>query len=74
MGQTADDIKKDLERARARLGANLNELQYRVRGELDWRVHFNRHPWAFLGAAFAAAVCLGFAISGGFRRREPGLR
>jgi hypothetical protein len=74
MGQTSDDIRYDVERARERLGANLNELEYRIKSELDWRVQFRRHPWAFLGAAFGLAFLIGLAISGGPRRRAPALR
>jgi hypothetical protein len=74
MGQTADDIRYDVERARERLGANLNELQYRMKSELDWRVQFQRRPWAFLGAAFGLAFLIGMALSGGLRRRAPALR
>ena len=57
MGQTSDDIRGDLERARAHLGANLNELQYRIKSELDWRVQFRRHTWAFLSAQPLASPC-----------------
>jgi ElaB/YqjD/DUF883 family membrane-anchored ribosome-binding protein len=58
MGQTADEIKQEIEQARSRLGQNLNELEYRVKSETDWRVHYDRHPWMFLGAAFAGAMAL----------------
>jgi len=68
MGQTADDIRRDVERARARLGEDLNRLEYSVRSELNWRVQFERHPWAFLGAAFGAAAIAGLAVSGASRR------
>ncbi len=71
MGQTPNDIMHDVERARERLGADLNELQYQIRSELDWKVQFDRHPWAFLGAAFGVAFLIGLAISGGSQRREP---
>jgi hypothetical protein len=74
MDQTPDDIRYDVEVARARLGADLNELQYRMKSELDWRVHFRRHPWAFLAAAFGLAALFSMAISGGPRRRAPALR
>lgn len=74
MGQTSDDIRSDLERARAHLGANLNELQYRIKSELDWRVQFRRHTWAFLSAAFGFALLIGLAISGGSRRQAPAHR
>jgi hypothetical protein len=62
MSETTDEIEVEIERARGRLAEDLNALEHRVRGELDWRVHFNRHPYAFLGAAFGAAMLLGRTI------------
>jgi hypothetical protein len=61
--QPPDDIMHDVERARARLAQNLNQLEYRVRNEFDWRVQFDRHPWIFVGAGFAAAFLFGLAIT-----------
>jgi hypothetical protein len=66
MGQTPDDLRREIERARARLGQDLNELEYTVKRELDWRVQFDRYPWVFVGAAFGAAMLLG-AVTAGFR-------
>jgi hypothetical protein len=68
MGQTPDDIKHEVEQARARLAQDLNQLEYRVKGELDWRVQFDRHPWLFVGGAFGLAFLAGLAITG--RGRE----
>ncbi|HEY1340523.1 MAG TPA: DUF3618 domain-containing protein [Bryobacteraceae bacterium] len=62
MGETPDQIKHEIEQARSRLGQDLNELEYRVRLETDWRVQFRRRPWAFLGAAFGAALVLALII------------
>jgi hypothetical protein len=62
MGETPDDLKYEVEQARARLGQDLNQLEYRVRRELDWRVWFDRNPWLFVGAAFGIAFLLGLAI------------
>ena len=67
MAQTPDEIKSEIEQARSRLGQDLNELQYRVRRTTDWRSQFDRHPWAFLGAAFGGAMALAMMIGG--RRR-----
>ena len=67
MGQTPDDLRHDVERARRRLDEDLNQLEYSVKTELDWRVQFHRHPWMFLGAAFAAAALVGMALSAGSR-------
>jgi len=66
MGETADQIRLHVERTRAKLGQDLNDLEYRVRQGTDWRVHFNRRPWTYLIAAFAVAALLGLT---GKRRR-----
>jgi ElaB/YqjD/DUF883 family membrane-anchored ribosome-binding protein len=63
MVQTADQIRTNIEYTRAKLGQDLNELQYKVRQETDWRVHMARRPWRFLGVVFAVAMLFGFAFS-----------
>ena len=68
MSETTDEIELEIERARGRLAEDLNALEHRVRSELDWRVHFNRHPYAFVGTAFGAALLLGRTIR--FRHSE----
>jgi hypothetical protein len=60
MGETPDEIKREIEQARERIGANLNQLEYRVRGALDWRTQFDRQPWVFVGAAFGLAFVVGW--------------
>ncbi len=60
MGETPDDIKREIEEARHRLGADLNQLEDRVKTELDWRAHFERNPWAWIGGAFGAALLVGW--------------
>ncbi len=62
MGETPREIELEIEQARSRLGQNLNELEYRVKREFDWRVQFDRNPWKFLGIAFGAAFLLGFIV------------
>ena len=74
MGETPDDVKREVEQARAKLGQDLNELEYSVRTELDWRVQFARRPWVFLGAAFGAAAAIGMLVSGGPRSPAPARR
>lgn len=74
MGETADYLKQQVEAARARLGQDLNELQYRVRSEFDWRVQFGRYPWMFLGAAFLSAMLLGLAVTAAPRSKAPASR
>ena len=60
MGETPDDIKREIEEARHRLGADLNDLEARVRTQLDWRARFQQNPWAWIGGAFGAALLAGW--------------
>jgi ElaB/YqjD/DUF883 family membrane-anchored ribosome-binding protein len=60
MGETPDEIKREIEQTRERIGANLNQLEHRVRSAMDWRAQFDRRPWAFVGGAFGAAFLLGW--------------
>ena len=62
MGETPREIEQEIEQARSRLGQNLNELEYRVKQEFDWRVQFQRRPLAFLGIAFGVAFLLGALV------------
>ncbi len=53
-----------MERARARLGQNLDALESKVKSEFEWRVQYERRPWAFLAAVFGLAALAGFATRG----------
>jgi hypothetical protein len=68
MGETADQIRSEIEETRAKLGQDLNDLEYKVKQETDWRLHVRRRPWRYLGAVFAASMIMGFAVSGKRRR------
>jgi hypothetical protein len=61
MHENPDQIRSEIEHTRSRLGEDLSELQDVVKQEIDWRVQFARHPWAFIGAAFCAAALVGRA-------------
>jgi len=63
MGETPDDIRQEIEQARARLGADLNQLEYTVKKTLDWRSHFDRHPAPFLRAALGVAFQIGWLVT-----------
>jgi ElaB/YqjD/DUF883 family membrane-anchored ribosome-binding protein len=64
MDETADQIRSEIEQTRAKLGQDLNDLEYKVKQETDWRVHVRRRPWPYLGAVFAVSMMLGLAVSG----------
>jgi hypothetical protein len=63
MAETANQIRQDIEQTRARLGQDLNDLEYKVKQETDWRYHVTRRPWPFLGGVFAVSMLLGMASS-----------
>jgi hypothetical protein len=70
MGETPDEIKREIEQTRERITTNLNQLEHRVRGALDWRSQFDRRPWAFVGGAFGAAFLLGWLTAPGPSRQR----
>jgi len=70
MGETPDEIKREIEEARARIGADLNQLEYRVKGALDWRTQFERRPRAILGGAFGLAFLIGWMTAPGPSRER----
>jgi len=63
MKETPDQVRGEVERARQRLAADLNALEYRVTTVTDWRWQYRRHTWAVLGAAFVGALALGYLLS-----------
>lgn len=74
MGETINEIERDLAAERVALNRNLGELEQRARDLTDWRRHYRNHPAALLGVALAGGVVLG-VIAGGSRassrNREP---
>jgi ElaB/YqjD/DUF883 family membrane-anchored ribosome-binding protein len=59
MDAQSQQIIKDIQDKREKLGENLAELEVRVRDATNWRTYFNRNPWMIMGAAAAA----GYVIS-----------
>jgi ElaB/YqjD/DUF883 family membrane-anchored ribosome-binding protein len=58
MDAQSEQIIKDIEDKREKLGENLAELEIRVRDATNWRTYFNRNPWAIMGAAAAAGFLM----------------
>lgn len=67
MDESPDQIEEHIRSTRRELESNLQELEHRVKDATDWRIQFERHPWAFLGAALAGGILLSAAL-GGHRR------
>jgi hypothetical protein len=68
MDQTANQIEAHIEDTREHLGANLQELEQKVKSVTDWRRRFRDNPMPMLGGAFGGGVLL--ALLGGGRRRR----
>ena len=57
MAQAPDQIMSHIEAQRAQLAQNVDELQGRIKEEVNWRVQYHRHPeWFLAGAAFGGML------------------
>jgi hypothetical protein len=68
--QTTHQIESNIERTRNELGANLYELEHKVKQLGDWRHHFSNHPLMLVGAAFGGGVLLASILAPG-KRTQP---
>jgi hypothetical protein len=68
MGTTTRQIEDHIERTRDALGANLSELERKVKSVTDWEQHFRNRPGTSLALAFGGGVVLA-AIFGGRSKR-----
>jgi hypothetical protein len=64
MDEKSDQIIEHIEAQRTQLGANLNELETKVRRTTDWRAHFDNNPMLMIGAALGGGVLLGAMVGG----------
>jgi hypothetical protein len=69
VGQTTYQIENDIERTKDDLGANIHELEQKVKEITDWRYHYQNHPMTLLGAAFGGGILLATMFGGTGRRR-----
>ena len=58
MGQTTRQIEAHIEDTREDLGANLNELEQKVKSVTDWKQQFRSNPMTMLGVAFGGGILL----------------
>jgi len=70
MGEKPEQIEQHIQETRRDLADKLQDLEYRVKRETDWRVHYRRHTLATLLAAFGGGLALA-AISIPPRRDAP---
>lgn len=62
MGEKPDQIERHIYEKRNELGENINELQQKVKTEVDWRTQFDRRPLAMVGIAFGGGLLLSMLI------------
>src|SRR5438067_13203916 len=67
MGETTDQIERQIEQKRNQLNQNFNELEQKVKAAMDWRRQFDERPGTMLAVAFGGGVLLS-AMFGGSRR------
>jgi len=65
MGQTADQIKQEIDQQRESLGSNLQQLETKVKETVDWRTQFEQRPMAGVGLAFGAGFLLSVLMPSG---------
>jgi len=58
MGETKYEIESHIVKTRDDLGANLHELEKKVKDITDWRYHYQNHPMALMGVAFGGGILL----------------
>ncbi len=58
MDAQSEQIIKDIQTNRERLGDNLAELENKMRDVTNWRSYFSRNPWLAMGAAAASGLLM----------------
>ena len=69
MGESTDQIKKEIAIQRDNLGSNLNELENKAKSLTDWRGQFQKNPMTMVGVAFAGGLLIA-TIAGGKKSRS----
>ena len=71
MDRAVDRIEQHIDRERAVLLSNLEELEERVTSVVDWRRHFRGNPVTWVGVALGGGLLLALAVAR--RSRAPRL-
>jgi len=58
MDEKSNEIIGEIETYRDKLSENLNDLESRVMEATNWRTHFDRHPYLFVGVAVGGGLLL----------------
>jgi len=65
MGETANQIRREIEEQREDLGENLQQLEHKVKRTADWRAQFDERPLTMIGVAFGGGLLLSSLAGGG---------
>jgi hypothetical protein len=74
MGETVEQLEAQIDKRRAELDANLDELERSVKLVMDWRYLFRTHPLGMLGVAFGGGFLLAGLTSRSHQSRRPVMR
>ncbi len=69
MGESADEIKREIEQQRNSLGNKFSELEGKAKSLTDWRGYFEKSPMTMIGVAFGGGILLA-SMTGGRRSRR----
>jgi hypothetical protein len=58
MSEDADSIRERMQNVRRSVGDDVEGIVHTAKALSDWRYYVKNHPWACLGAAFAAGFML----------------
>ena len=64
MGESTDQIKREIAVQRIDLGSKLNELESKAKSLTDWRGYFEKSPMTMIGVAFGGGLLLATMIGG----------
>jgi|HubBroStandDraft_6_1064221.scaffolds.fasta_scaffold02412_2 hypothetical protein len=70
MGETTDQIERDIRTTRVSLSENLGELQDRLKTAVDWRAQVTERPGTMLALAFGGGILLSAILPTRGRRRH----
>ncbi len=70
MAEKSDEILRHIETTRGQLGRHIDELTGYVREKTDWRKHYDRKPWAFLGGSVVGGLLLAAMFIPGSQRNH----
>jgi len=72
MGESTNQIERDIVAERNELGRNLQLLESKAKSLADWRTYYRRHPFAMMAVALGGGAMLGAITSGRTRRSWAG--